>query len=58
MNFSHLSLLIVPIIAIAIGLLVYFGCSNDRNKQAQVGLVVASCGIFLVLWILTFHGVR
>jgi hypothetical protein len=53
MNFS---LLIVPIIAIALGLLIWFGCSNEKNKQAQVGLVVASCGIFLVLWILTFHG--
>jgi hypothetical protein len=53
MNFS---LLIVPIIAVAIGLLVYFGCSPDRNKQAQVGLVIASSGIFLVIWILTFHG--
>jgi hypothetical protein len=55
MNFS---LLIVPIIAIALGLLVYFGCSNDRAKQARVGLVIASCGIFLVIWLLTFHGVR
>jgi hypothetical protein len=55
MNYS---LLIVPIIAIALGLLVFFGCSNDRTKQAQVGLCIAFSGIFIVIWILTFHGVR
>jgi hypothetical protein len=52
MNYSTL---ILPIIAIGLGLLVYFGCSNDRAKQAKVGLCVFFCGLFL-LWILTFHG--
>jgi hypothetical protein len=51
------TILIVPLIAIALGLLVYFGCSNDRPKQARIGLVVASCGIFILLWIITFHGI-
>jgi hypothetical protein len=54
MNFS---LLIVPIIAIALGLLVYFGCSNEKNKQATIGLYVFVCGFFILLWIITFHGI-
>jgi|HubBroStandDraft_5_1064220.scaffolds.fasta_scaffold45195_6 hypothetical protein len=51
-----ITILIVPLIAIAIGLLVYFGCSNDRNKQAEVGRCVFFAGLLILLWILTFHG--
>jgi hypothetical protein len=54
----NLSILIVPLLAIAFGLLGYFGFSNDKNKQAQVALCLFFCGLFLLLWILTFRGVH
>jgi hypothetical protein len=45
---------IVPLIAILVGLLVYF--TSKDPKWPLIGSYIFLCGFFIVLWLLTFRG--
>jgi hypothetical protein len=45
---------LVPIFAILIGSIVYF--RNKDGKTAECGRCILFCGIFILLWLITFHG--
>jgi hypothetical protein len=46
-------LLSIPLIAIILGLVIYFG--TKEGKASAVGYAIFVCGLFLMLWIATFH---
>jgi hypothetical protein len=46
-------LLSVPLIAIILGLVIYFG--TKEGKASAVGYAIFVVGLFLMLWIATFR---
>lgn len=51
---------LVPILAIVIGLLVYYNpykSSTNPGKNQECGRCLFFCGLFILLWLFTFGGV-
>lgn len=44
---------IVPLLAMIFGLLIFF---NTKDKMVTIGGYLFLCGLFIVLWLLTFGG--
>jgi len=50
----QLQMWVVPVLAIVFGLLGYFRSKDGKN--AECWRCVYFCGLFILLWILTFNG--